>query len=450
MSHPPVVSWLLRIACAMCFIGHGAFGLLQKREWLPFFVAFGIPENTALQLMPVIGSIDIAIGVAALLGPPRVVFLYGACWCLFTAALRPLAAMSVGEFFERAGNFGIPIAVLAWTAGRSWLGRVHTDRMDPRDVERVRAICLGATAMLLAGHGWLALEQKPLLAGHASLLGLGAAALPAIGLVEVLLAIACVLCPNRPLLAGIALWKIATESLFVVSGAPVWEFIERGGSYAAPLVAMALSRDHVTATARALRLSAAATLVTVALAGVTASAQSPGPLTAALVAELQSGGLVVACRHAITSHDREDRMPVNFDDPSTQRVLSAEGEQQAVDLGRSLAALKIRFGAVLASPFQRTRQSAASMAGRVEIDEALSAMTRGKDAELRTLMYGPVEAGANRLVVTHQGLIYRVFRSLKQGSVREGDCLVVRPNEQGGEVAALVGPGDWSRAARPQ
>ena len=140
-------------------------------------------------------------------------------------------------------------------------------------------------------------------------------------------------------------------------------------------------------------------------------------------------------------------MPVNFDDPSTQRVLSPEGERQAIDLGRSLAALKIRFNAVMASPFQRTRQSAESMAGRVEVAEALSSMARGRDAELRTLLHGPVEPGANRLVVTHQGLLYRVFRSIKQGSIKEGDCLVVRPGDQGGEVAAVVTPGDWFRAA---
>jgi hypothetical protein len=35
-------------------------------------------------------------------------------------------------------------------------------------------------------------------------------------------------------LIGIALWKLATESLFVAAGAPAWEIVERGGSYAAP------------------------------------------------------------------------------------------------------------------------------------------------------------------------------------------------------------------------
>ncbi|HEX7879730.1 MAG TPA: hypothetical protein VF720_09990 [Candidatus Eisenbacteria bacterium] len=31
---------------------------------------------------------------------------------------------------------------------------------------------------------------------------------------------------------------MGSESLFLTAGAPVWEFVERGGSYAAPLALM--------------------------------------------------------------------------------------------------------------------------------------------------------------------------------------------------------------------
>jgi phosphohistidine phosphatase SixA len=442
-----MVPWLLRISFAMCFIGHGAFGLLQKRDWLLFFSSFGIGENAALTLMPVVGTVDIALGIAALFGAPRAVILYGAAWCLFTAALRPLTGLSFGEFFERAGNFGVPIALLAWTAGQSWLTRVGTSQMLSDRAAMVRTVCIGTTAMLLFGHGWLALESKPLLVSHLSLLGFGSGTAPIMGLAEIALAAVCVWRPSVGLLVGIAAWKIASESLFVFGGAPIWEFVERGGSYAAPLAAAALTSRRRIVIAPVVRWSTAATLATVAAGAATLSAQAPAPLTPDLIAALRSGGYVVACRHAITSHDREDRMPVNFDDPSTQRVLSPEGEQQAIAIGRSLAALNIRFGRVLASPFQRTRKSAESMAGAVEIDEALSSMTRGKDTELRALLSGPVDGGANRLVVTHQGLLYRVFRSVKMGSIAEGDCLVVKPNGEGGDVLALLKPADWAAAA---
>ncbi|HYB97171.1 MAG TPA: hypothetical protein VEC39_19520 [Vicinamibacterales bacterium] len=54
-------------------------------------------------------------------------------------------------------------------------------------------------------------------------------------------------------------------------------------------------------------------------------------------------------------------------------------------------------------------------------------------------------------VVTHQGLLYRAFRTLARGSVKEGDCLIVRPGgDAGGEIAAHVSAADWQRAARSQ
>jgi hypothetical protein len=45
-------------------------------------------------------------------------------------------------------------------------------------------------------------------------------------------------------LVFVCLWKIASESLFLVAGSPVWEVIERFGSYAAPLaLAILLARN---------------------------------------------------------------------------------------------------------------------------------------------------------------------------------------------------------------
>ena len=55
------------------------------------------------------------------------------------------------------------------------------------------------------------------------------------GWLEIVLA-AVVLVRRPPaLLLFVAAWKLATESLFLAAGAPVWEVVERGGSYAAPI-----------------------------------------------------------------------------------------------------------------------------------------------------------------------------------------------------------------------
>src|SRR5215216_704381 len=53
------IFWSLRLAVGACFIGHGAFGIITKADWLPFFAFTGIPEWLAWRMMPVIGTMDI-------------------------------------------------------------------------------------------------------------------------------------------------------------------------------------------------------------------------------------------------------------------------------------------------------------------------------------------------------------------------------------------------------
>ena len=65
----PTAPWILRIGAAACFIGHGAFGILTKEAWIPFFAFAGISRDWALTLMPVVGTIDIAAGLLVLAAP---------------------------------------------------------------------------------------------------------------------------------------------------------------------------------------------------------------------------------------------------------------------------------------------------------------------------------------------------------------------------------------------
>src|ERR671922_3020956 len=74
--------WLLRIACCAEFVGHGAFGILTKAAWVPYFGTVGIPPELAWKLMPLIGSVDITLGLLTLIRPSRPVLLYMAFWGL--------------------------------------------------------------------------------------------------------------------------------------------------------------------------------------------------------------------------------------------------------------------------------------------------------------------------------------------------------------------------------
>src|SRR5919108_5784912 len=108
--------WLFRLALCAEFIGHGAFGVMTKQAWVPYFTMFGFPEAWARLLMPIVGSIDITLGVLALIAPMRAGLLYMGCWGFFTALLRPLAGEGGWEFLERSYNFGVPLLML-WVHG---------------------------------------------------------------------------------------------------------------------------------------------------------------------------------------------------------------------------------------------------------------------------------------------------------------------------------------------
>jgi hypothetical protein len=105
--------WLFRLALCCEFVGHGAFGVLTKQAWVVYFGIFGIPESWAWKLMPVVGCVDIILGILALVLPTRAGLLYMGCWGFFTASLRPLAGEAWWEFLERSYNFGVPL-LMPW------------------------------------------------------------------------------------------------------------------------------------------------------------------------------------------------------------------------------------------------------------------------------------------------------------------------------------------------
>ena len=231
--------WILRVGAALCFIGHGAFGFITKAAWLKYFAVVGIPEAWAWRLMPMVGTVDVLAGMAVLFAPRGLPLLYMTVWATWTALLRPLSGESIFETLERAGNYGVPLALMVMTAmPRSWNDLVRLlDRPtgDERVLPVVRQILKWTTCVLLLGHGALGVASKPMLTAHYAAIGLPGDTTVWLGWLEISLAVAVGVRPTAGLLVFIAAWKIATESLFVVEGAPIWELVERAGSYAAPL-----------------------------------------------------------------------------------------------------------------------------------------------------------------------------------------------------------------------
>ena len=229
--------YILRLASAMCFFGHGAFGIITKPIWCNYFAVFGIGHDLAYRLMPVVGTIDILLGLSLLLYPIRIVPAWLVLWGTLTALLRPLSGESFGEFIERAGNFGAPLALLllsgpAVRGFRGWWSRIDSHPHPDARTSAQFAICLRIVIfLLLFGHGWLNwIEKKSLIAQYTGF-GFSDPVTTAhiVGLFEMLMAFAVLIRPVRPVLFALFCWKMGTELFYPHYEA--FEWIERSGSY---------------------------------------------------------------------------------------------------------------------------------------------------------------------------------------------------------------------------
>lgn len=113
MDNSKKVQWILRIAVAGEFIGHGVFALQQKEGWLKYFDAVGVSDDNAMTIMPIIGVMDLLLAALILVKPIRVAVLWMAFWGLWTALIRwPLGPDPFWDFVERSANWGAPLALL--------------------------------------------------------------------------------------------------------------------------------------------------------------------------------------------------------------------------------------------------------------------------------------------------------------------------------------------------
>lgn len=244
--------WLLRLGVCLEYVGHGAFGVITKAGWLPYFAVWGIPESWAWRIMPIVGTMDIILGLFAFFAPRKSLLLYMAAWGLMTAILRPLAGEPFSELWERSYNYCVPLAAycaIAWDVkvkSHGWWHRVkNVPTLTKKHWGWLKLLLQVAIAVYLISHGAFgAFDAKAGLVKHYDTTGISAlfgstqAALSIIGWFEIILGISVLLAPIAPLLFFVCGWKVATESLFIFSGAFYggFEFIERGASMVAPLV----------------------------------------------------------------------------------------------------------------------------------------------------------------------------------------------------------------------
>jgi DNA-binding beta-propeller fold protein YncE len=199
-------------------------------------------------------------------------------------------------------------------------------------------------------------------------------------------------------------------------------------------------------TSRGLATAAPALVAALLLAvGAAGAAASPTPR---LVEQLQRGGLVLVVRHAATDQSKQDEVPVDLTDCSTQRMLSAEGRAQARAVARAVKRLRLPIGTVLTSRFCRTRETARLAFGRGTVEPALlNTITSEHDTAWRRQiqaarrLFGTRPApGALTVLVTH-GVVVTDVTGL---TLEEGETLVFRPLGNGRvRLVGRIAADDW-------
>ena len=108
-----LIEWVLRIAVAGEFLGHGVFALQGKQTWINWIVQLmGVEIGTATTVLTLIGLLDVLVAIIVLLRPIRIVVLWAVVWGFWTALIRPVVGEPIWDFVERWANWGAPLALL--------------------------------------------------------------------------------------------------------------------------------------------------------------------------------------------------------------------------------------------------------------------------------------------------------------------------------------------------
>lgn len=104
--------WVLRIAVAGEFLGHGVFAIQGKKQWVGWISQMtGVDTSLATQLLLLVGLSDILVAAIVLVKPFRPILLWASFWGFWTALVRPLVGEPIWDFIERFANWGAPLAL---------------------------------------------------------------------------------------------------------------------------------------------------------------------------------------------------------------------------------------------------------------------------------------------------------------------------------------------------
>jgi broad specificity phosphatase PhoE len=203
------------------------------------------------------------------------------------------------------------------------------------------------------------------------------------------------------------------------------------------------------------RVTAAVVIFLLAVATLASTARAQGASVDELLGKLRAGGHVIVLRHGATHADQADTDPLKLDNVGQQRQLNDKGRADARALGDALKRVKVPFGRVYSSRFQRAVETARLVAGKEP--ETTNDITEGglvvspnennrRMQALRALVARAPEPGANTLIVTHRPNILDAFGK-DWFDIREGEASIFTPDGRGGfTLVGRVQMGQWTTA----
>jgi len=167
--------------------------------------------------------------------------------------------------------------------------------------------------------------------------------------------------------------------------------------------------------------------------------EAPAPAAADILGKLHKGGYVLYVRHLQTDGSTKDGDLSNMSDCSKQRILSKEGQENAVKLGEAFKAVKIPVEAVVTSQFCRARETAklmgfdkATESADLNNDSGEPAVSKDESerrgAALRKLLAVAPAAGKNTIIIGHVPNL-RTAAGLDFANMKEGEFAVFAPKQ---------------------
>ena len=165
------------------------------------------------------------------------------------------------------------------------------------------------------------------------------------------------------------------------------------------------------------------------------AAEAPGPAAGEILGKLHKGGYIIYVRHTQTDSSTKDGDLSNMSDCSKQRILSKEGQENAVKLGEAFKAVKIPYAAVLSSQFCRAKETAKLMGfdnvtenADLNNDSGGPAVSKDESerrgAALRKLLaVAPSASGKNTIIIGHVPNL-KTAAGLDFANMKEGEFAV--------------------------